>query len=206
MVDDLPLSPLPSVVQYVAFADVDRVRLYKMQPQENGILALQRSRSLPQLLPGTSALAFSGDSTKLVAATRRGVVQVVDLASNRVCCTIDEPAENARRGVKSTGFAPLATGGSGDADAGVRMALRVVSCSPDGRWCVAAGLQLAWLLDLQSGTCMGHLPPVPEGDAISAVAFTPCSTHVAVATAENRLLLYHVRNGTGWAEGVMWGR
>eukprot|EP00850_Spirogloea_muscicola_P011716 SM000073S21492 [mRNA] locus=s73:500966:505004:- [translate_table: standard] len=142
-------------------------------------------RRLPARLPAAHAVAFSGDSSKLLLAARQGDIVVVDL----------ETCEELHR------FAPSPARSALELDGAVP-AVRMMSVSADGQWLATAdagGCTNVYNLD----RLRHHWElPVLDCGLPTALAFHPSSDELVIGTSVNRVHVLDVeaRQLSAWSK------
>eukprot|EP00850_Spirogloea_muscicola_P015138 SM000113S24094 [mRNA] locus=s113:305894:309907:- [translate_table: standard] len=159
-----------------------------------------RRRHLPTRLPAAHAVAFSGDSSKLLLAAKQGNIVVVDL----------ETCEELHH------FAPSSARSAMELDGAVP-AVRMMSVSADGQWlatAVAGGRTNVYNLDrLRVTVSASHALiialdrhhwelPVLDSGLPMALAFHPSSDVLVVGTSVNRVHVLDVeaRQLAAWSK------
>eukprot|EP00850_Spirogloea_muscicola_P009057 SM000050S16982 [mRNA] locus=s50:211200:215257:+ [translate_table: standard] len=209
----LACSAISADGRYVALSDAAKPRLYELtstaaatgqvvgrhQPGEpclsSGLSPVGQGDALrwsvhrwrlPARLPAAHAVAFSGDSSKLLLAAKQGDIVVVDL----------ETCEELHR------FDPFPARSASELDGAVP-AVRMMSVSADGQWLATA--DTGGRINVYNLDRLRHHweLPVLDSGLPTALSFHPSSDVLVVGTSVNRVHLLDVkaRQLSAWSKG-----
>ncbi|RKP09200.1 WD40-repeat-containing domain protein [Thamnocephalis sphaerospora] len=178
--------------QWVAVSDLEQIKLFRLQPhpEVNGRLAARKITAFPAHLGksrGALLLAFSPDSTKLVAATPDATVAVADLSaweSGEFRVAELHPPHGQEHAENTTA--------------------RSLDVSADGQW-LAIG-DLANRINVFNLDSLKHHATLPGFQSVhTALAFHPDSQQLFVALANNEFYAYDVerRRFTDWSRRII---
>eukprot|EP00898_Chlorokybus_atmophyticus_P002048 jgi/Chlat1/2844/Chrsp194S03000 len=155
---------------HVACSDWSSVRLFQLTYRTGGLGAIVKKRVLPKALPAAIACTFSGDGSKLLLSASDCQIHVIHLRS--------ETPDIVHTFTKHIGD--------------IRVPIQLLVASRDGRWLVSADAYgRTHLFDLQRLKHHAALPLL-DGTAVTALAFHPKSSLLAIATASSRVYLYNI--------------